>query len=306
MSRRRPSVLGRALRTALVGGLVGAVLLLVPDSQPAPPGAVLVKVERASGVDVTPEVVWILALGSDARPGEDIERSRADAIQLVGINTRTGAAAAMGVPRDSYVDIPGVGRSKINAAMYYGGPKAMAAAVGGLIGIEPDYVMVTGFSGFEAMVNDIGGITVDSRFAFSDPDVGPGTFGVGKQRLNGSEALTFSRSRHYLPAGDFDRSANQQRSIRGILGRIRAEADQPGFLERGALSVLEHLYTDLSPAQVFQLAVAVSQVDPAKVTTCVLPGSTGYAGAASVVYPDVDAARAFGDAARDDATVKGC
>ena len=64
---------------------------------------------------------WILALGSDARPGQPVLGSRSDAIQLVGINTVTHHGVTIGVPRDSYVDIPGVGRDKINAAMVYGG-----------------------------------------------------------------------------------------------------------------------------------------------------------------------------------------
>ena len=55
-------------------------------------------------------------------PGESITRSRADAIQLTGINLSTGDATMIGVPRDSWVDIPGHGSEKINAALYFGGP----------------------------------------------------------------------------------------------------------------------------------------------------------------------------------------
>src|SRR3546814_21159429 len=92
------------------------------------------------------------ALGSDARRGQQVTRSLADAIQLVGINTRTGAATAIGVPRDSWVRIPGRGNDKINSAMVLGGPLLIARAVEGPVGIEPDYVMVTDFTGFRAMI----------------------------------------------------------------------------------------------------------------------------------------------------------
>ena len=51
-------------------------------------------------------------------------RSRGDALQLIGMNVKTGAASAIGVPRDSWVDIPGYGSNKINAALYFGGPQA--------------------------------------------------------------------------------------------------------------------------------------------------------------------------------------
>ena len=50
-------------------------------------------------------------------------RTRGDALQLIGINTRTGAAAAIGIPRDSWVAIPGYGSNRINAALYFGGPQ---------------------------------------------------------------------------------------------------------------------------------------------------------------------------------------
>ena len=84
-------------------------------------------------------------------------RARGDALQLVGINTRTGAATAIGVPRDSWVSIPGHGLEKINAALYFAVTRGMAGAMRNLIGIEPDYVMVSRFPFFEDMVDDIGG-----------------------------------------------------------------------------------------------------------------------------------------------------
>ena len=89
----------------------------------------LVKIRHAQGVSVGQDVVWILAVGSDARPGQDMTRSRGDALQLVGINTRTGSATAIGVPRDSWVSIPGHGRKKINSALYFAGPRGMAGAM---------------------------------------------------------------------------------------------------------------------------------------------------------------------------------
>ena len=96
--------------------------------------------------------MWILAVGSDARPGEEMTRTRGDALQLVGMNTRTGAATAIGIPRDSWVSIPGHGNNKINAALYFGGPQALGGAVGNLVGIQPDYVFVTRFKFFQALI----------------------------------------------------------------------------------------------------------------------------------------------------------
>lgn len=295
--------LGSGLVLALVLALTAVV---VPDAGVARPQAALVQVPRASGVDVTPETVWILAVGSDARPGEDMLHSRGDALQLVGINTRTGAASAIGIPRDSYVGVPGHGSQRINTGLYFGGPAGMGQAVAGLVGIRPDYVFVTRFPFFEKMVGDIGGIEVTNPRRFSDPNLRPKGFDSGRIHLNGYDAMAFSRIRKGLPGGDFDRSANQQRTLRGIGAKIRARAWEPGFIERGVRSVMKHLHTDLRPAELFELAHAVAQVRPNRISTCVVQGSTGYAGSASVVFPDRAAARRYGDDARQDATIKRC
>jgi LCP family protein required for cell wall assembly len=304
MSRRR--LVSRMLRTGLLAVVLAVAGLIVPDSGVRPAEVSLVDVRTAEGVDVGDDVIWILAVGSDARPGEAMTRSRGDAIQLVGINTRTGAAAAIGVARDSWVPIPGHGHNRVNAALYFGGPALMGRTVGDLVGVQPDYVMVTRFPFFENMVDAIGGIHVNNPRAFSDPYLKPKGFDRGRIKLNGYGAMAFSRIRKGLAGGDFDRSANQQRTLRGIHARIRARADEPGFIERGVLTVLRNTETNLSPTELFELAHAVVQVQPSRITTCVVSGSLGTIGGASIVHPNVAQARRYGDAARRDATLGRC
>lgn len=296
----------RIIRTAALGLVLGLAALVVPDSQVAPTDASLVKVERARGVDLSPDVVWILALGSDARPGQNVLRSRADAIQLVGLNTKTGAATAIGIARDSWVSIPGHGSNRINAALYFGGPSLMADAVEGLVGIEPDYVFTTSFWGFRGMIESIGHITVNSKYAFSDPYLAPEGFKAGKNKLRHLGALAFSRIRKDLPGGDFDRSANQQETLRAIQRRIAANADQSGFIDAGVLSVLKHLDTNVGPAELFRIAQAVAMVDQSKITGCVVTGSFGNVNGASIIFPNRGQAQAWGDDARKDAVIKRC
>lgn len=298
--------LRRALRLATLGLVLALAALVVPDSAVKSTEVALVKVQGASGVDLSPDVVWILAVGSDARPGEDMTRTRGDALQLIGMNTETGAATAIGIPRDSYVPIPGHGSDKINAALFHGGPQALGRAVGDLVGIQPDYVFVSRFKFFQALIGDIGGIEVQNPRAFSDPYLKPAGFDSGRIHLGGYDAMVFSRIRYNLPAGDFDRSANQQRVLRGIQAKVRDRAHVPGFIERGVFSVMQHLHTDLPPSELYRLAQAVAQVDPRKVTTCVVQGSIGNVGGASVVLPYVEQARRYGDAAREDATISRC
>ena len=290
--------------------VLGIAALVIPDSAVKPTEMELVKINRATGVDYdeahNKDVVWILAVGSDARPGEDMTHTRGDALQLIGMNLRTGAASAIGVPRDSWVSIPGYGSNKINASLYYGGPQLLGETVGNLVGIQPDYVFVTRFKYFQALIGSIGGVDITNPVAFSDTYLKPEGFPSGHLHLGPYDAMAFSRIRHNLIRGDFDRSANQQRVIRGIQAKVRARADEPGFLEQGVLHVMQYLHTDLPPSELFRLAQAVAQVDPSKITTCVVQGGIGDIGGASVVLPYTDQAARLGDRARNDATLESC
>jgi len=293
--------------TLVLGVVLGVVALVVPDSAVKPADMVLVEVERATSVDTSPDVVWILAVGSDARPGEDMTRTRGDALQLVGLNTRTGAATAIGIPRDSYVAIPGHGSDRVNAALYYGGPQLLGETVGNMIGIQPEYVFVTRFTMFQKMINSIGGVYVNNPVAFSDQYLKANGFKAGRIRLGGYTALAYARVRKSLIGGDFDRSANQQRILAGIQHKIREKSRKRGWLEHGLLSAMANMDTGgASPAVLFRLAHAVASLKPSKLSMCVVKGGYATIGGASVVTPYLDQARRYGDEARDDATIERC
>jgi LCP family protein required for cell wall assembly len=297
----------RSLRRYAVLGLVLAMTaVVVPQATVREAPMSLIKLESAHGMDHARNMVWVLFLGSDARPGQRVTRTRADAIQLVGVNLEDGKATMIGIPRDSYVDVPGHGRNKINAAMFFGGPRLMGQAVGNLVGLQPDYVFTTGFDGFRRMINAIGGVTVNSDFAFSDP-VRPKGYKVGPNKLNGFQALIFARIRKAFPRGDFDRSANQQDVIRGIARQVKERKDRPGFMERALLSVVRDMNTNTKPSDLYRLAYAATRVKLRDIQGCVITGSIGTAGAASVVFPNVGQARRVASDARNDGDVdRGC
>lgn len=292
--------------SAALAGVLGATALAVPDDTTRAPDTVLVATEHAKAVDLGRDVLWVLAVGSDARPGEDMTRSRGDAIQMVGIDTRTGSAAILGVPRDSWVSIPGHGMNKINSALYFGGPKLFGRVVGDLVGIQPDYVFVTRFEKFQSLVNGIGGITVDNPSFFADDPLKPKGFAAGRLHLTGYQAMAYSRIRHALLRGDFDRSAHQQAVVKAIQRKVSRNQDRPGFLARGVVSAMRNLHTDLSPVQLFRLAHVLADVDPAKVTSCVVQGSIGDVAGQSVVLPFVAQARQMGEDAKKDAVISRC
>jgi polyisoprenyl-teichoic acid--peptidoglycan teichoic acid transferase len=304
VTRGRLLRLGKLVTLALVLGLVA---LTVPDSSVQSTRFALVKVDQGGAAPLDPHVISILAVGSDARPGEDMTHSRGDALQLVTINTETHAASIIGVPRDSWVSIPGHGTDKINSSLFYGGPQLLGETVGNLIGVHPKYVFVTRFPYFIAMVKALGGIDVRNPYAFSDDPLKPGGFPAGRIHLSGYDAMAYSRIRHTLPRGDFDRSAHQEIVLKAIQAKVHARAFRPGFVERGVLDAMRHMYTNLPPAELFRLAQVMAQVDPRKVRSCVVQGGIGTSsGGASIVLPFVSQARDMGNQIRRDGTLSHC
>jgi LCP family protein required for cell wall assembly len=237
--------------------------LLVPNSTTAPTLFSLVQVEESTAVDFgDDDVVVVLALGSDSG-------GNADAIELIALNFQTGQAAAVGIPRDTVVEFDGE-RAKINAGLPRGGAQLMADKVAELTGVQPQYVVTTGSAGFQALVDTVGELRVTSDFTIEDPehdlDITPGI-----HPMNGLQAIGFAGTRT-VPGDDFGRMANQQHLLEAILDKLRAQEDTEGFIESGALAALEHLDTGLSPSELYRFAQAISQVDPAQTTTCVLTG----------------------------------
>jgi polyisoprenyl-teichoic acid--peptidoglycan teichoic acid transferase len=297
----------RLAKLAALGLVLAVVTLALPDSAPRSTEIALVKIDQANAAAIDQDVISILAVGSDARPGEDFTHTRGDALQLVTINTRTHAASIIGVPRDSWVDIPGHGMDKINASLYYGGPELMGRSVGNLIGVQPKYVFVTRFQYFSAMVRWLGGIDIRNPYFFSDDPLKRPGFKAGRIHLDGYDAMAYSRIRHTLPRGDFDRSAHQEIVLKGIQAKVHARAGQPGFIENGVLNAMRHMYTNLPPTELFRLAQVMAQVDPARVRSCVVQGGIGTSSyGASIVLPYVSAARDMGRQIRHDGTLSHC
>jgi polyisoprenyl-teichoic acid--peptidoglycan teichoic acid transferase len=297
----------RATRLATLALILAVMALALPDASPKSTEFALVKVDQGDAAAINKNVISILAVGSDARPGEDFIHTRGDALQLVTINTKTHAASIIGVPRDSWVDIPGHGVDKINASLYYGGPQLMGDTVGNLIGVHPKYVFVTRFQYFSAMVRWLGGIDIRNPYFFSDDPLKRVGFKKGRIHLDGYDAMAYSRIRHTLPRGDFDRSAHQEIVLKWIQAKVHANADKPGFIEHGVLDAMRHMYTNLPPIELFRLAQVMAQVDPSKVRSCVVQGGIGVSsGGASIVLPYVAQARDMGNQIRHDGTLSHC
>jgi LCP family protein required for cell wall assembly len=245
--------------------------------------------------------IFILAIGSDARPGVclPVERCLADSLHLIGINPRNQAATILGFPRDSWVKIPGVGSRKINESLHSGGPELVVRTVESITGITIDYYLLASFAGVVEMVDGIGGLEVDIPYAMNDSASGA-VFPSGPRVLTGKEALAFSRNRKDTPKGDFSRSENQGRVILSTLEKLQEEYEEdPTVLFRWIAVGSARLQTDLSLAEVFDLLLTGLTIEPTKVENLVLPGSNGFVGAAAVVFLAPGADSIYADMRKD-------
>jgi LCP family protein required for cell wall assembly len=283
-----------AAAVAVVVGLAAlAVLRAGPraNADTPPPGPTpTVRVYAAHGeASLVPALegqrpLFVLALGSDARPGQDPLRQRSDSIHLIGVNLATHRATILGFPRDSWVPIPGFGTNKINSAMADGGPSLTVRTVEQLTGITIDLWLLTTFDGIKNMVNAIGGVTVDVPYPMHDSFSGA-NFEPGVQHMRGGAALAFARDRHDVPGGDLSRSRDQGILLQSALTKFRKVfAKDPSQLFRWIGIGWRNVRSNLSVPTLVQLGLTTTHVPTVNVNNLVVPAAGGTVGSSSVVF----------------------
>jgi LCP family protein required for cell wall assembly len=222
----------------------------------------------------------LAVVGSDARPGEEVTRTRADSIHFVGLDG-TGAGAVVGLPRDSFVDIPGHGRRKITGSLAMGGPETMMATFEQLTGLPLEGYVLTGFAGFTELAGSVlGGIEVDVPMSINDRWAHV-ALEAGRQLLNGAQALGFARARKTV-GGDFVRSGHQGVLLLGAAKMVKSM----GYLAIPKLLEMAqpHFHTNLTPEQLLTFSAMAISADHDSMPNVVAPGRSGSAGGASVVF----------------------
>lgn len=211
-------------------------------------------VEGASA-DAAPELtegsMTVLIMGVDAREGEAIDGGvRPDSLMVIHLNPESSACRVLSIPRDTRVEFPGYGLTKINHALAVGGIDYEVQIVSNLTGLPIDHYVLIDFSGFEDLVDAIGGITVDVPEAFTALD---GTqFAAGEQRMTGKQALSYARHRSDAE-GDFGRIRRQQQVIRAL---IRESSGRQVLTSIKELlpAVQNNIRTDLSVPEMIDIA----------------------------------------------------
>src|SRR4051794_7769055 len=212
-----------------------------------------------------PSAQTILVLGTDARPpntkeagaphkqkcfeqqshgdkphdGCEAGEYRADTLMLV--RAGGGAFRKLSIPRDTFAEIPGEAPQKINGAYSFGGAALQIKTIEQFLGIKIDHLVIVDFTGFEKLIDAVGGVEVDvphKLCADINGGAGHGQGGVtlrlhqGTNTLDGEKALAYSRVREpvecpgpgksafTLGYNDYNREQAQQSVINGIKGRL--------------------------------------------------------------------------------------
>lgn len=175
---------------------------------------------------------------------------RSDVNIIATVNTETRQILLVSTPRDYFVEIPisnGI-KDKLTHAGIYG----IDCSVGTLedfYGIDIDYYFRINFSGFEAIIDAIGGVDVYSDYDFTVSDW---HYQVGMNHLDGLSALAFARERYSLPGGDLARGRNQMRIIQATLNKCMSPAILTHYTE--VMSEIEGTFqTDMSYEMIAEL-----------------------------------------------------
>jgi polyisoprenyl-teichoic acid--peptidoglycan teichoic acid transferase len=217
----------------------------------------------------------VVLLGSDARAGE---AARSDTIVVA-----KAGEGMLAVPRDTLVEIPGVGEDKINAAFAAGGPELTVKTLENLTGLAINNYVVVHFEGVEDIVNALGGITLEIEQPIQVGVEGRRVFiPAGTQTLNGFEALAYVRYRG-TPTADIGRIGRQQR----FLQELAEEATSPAKLPRlpaTAGAVWRNIDTNMNPLEATRFAIRMRLSGGTEAE--IYPGTPRYIGGISYWVPD--------------------
>lgn len=214
------------------------------------------------------KVFNILLIGCDAR--EEGGRGRSDSIILISINKESEQLIATSIMRDIYVEIPGHGNNRINAAYAYGGADLLVETVEKNFKIQIDRYASVDFFVFMDIVDQMGGVDLeisDEEFLVANAYINElnvlldepyGTDwlpGGGSHHLNGKQALGYSRIR-YVGDADFERTKRQRTVLEQIFNKVK----DYNLIELNSLLniILPEITTDLTEGEAITLALSMN------------------------------------------------
>lgn len=201
------------------------------------------------------DLLNILLIGQDSREGE--EGARSDSMILCTYNKSTQELTMTSFLRDLYVPIPGHGSNRINAAYSFGGTPLLKKTIDQNFAIAIDGSIEVDFAHFSEIIDELGGVEIELRQDEADliNRQTDSSLTEGKQRLNGFQALTYSRIRRLDIDGDVSRTNRQRKLVSALVDSLR----ECSITELTPVigKVLPLLTTDLNRGQLFLYALEI-------------------------------------------------
>jgi len=286
--------------TGYVNGGFGRVNAGTAGTPPSGPLNMLVAgVDRRAGLTAAQQ--------AELHVGHDVS-ANSDTMMLVHVSADHNAVTVVSLPRDSWVNIPGHGMNKINAAYGLGGPKLMVQTVEQATGVTIDNYIEVNFLGFVKVIDALGGVDICLPQAVSDPDSGL-SLSAGKHHVDGITALKYARDRHSFASEDLARIDNQQRLLASLLnGAISGGTlANPLRLSRFLAATLAAVKVD-SGLNVAALADRMRSISPGNVSFTTVPiANANYltsTGQSAVQWDTQAADRLFGAINSDEPLIK--
>lgn len=250
------------------------------------------------------DATTILLLGSDKRVDGSVAGQRSDTMMVIHIPADHDEIGIVSIPRDSWVQVPGHGPAKINAAYSWGGPALAVETVEKLTGVRMDHVAVIDWEGFKRITDLLGGVEVTIPNTVTDGYSGR-AWEAGTQRMDGETALAYVRQRAGLPRGDLDRIERQQAFLRSLAGQTLSTSTftNPTLLYDVLDAVTANLSVEegWSTSQMRNLAWSLRSVRAADIDFTVVPlDRLGTEQGQSVVYLDRPTGEELWQAVRED------
>ncbi len=240
----------------------------------------------------------ILLIGVDSLSNDTAGRS--DTMMLVRAQPDSGRIRMVSFLRDLYVRIPTVGKTRLNAAYYYGGEELLKQTLEENFGVSVDHTVTVHFSLLAELIDQLGGIEIDvtdterrhlNKLLREDGRTGMQLSTAGMQHMNGQQALAYSRIRKL--DSDFQRTSRQQAVLLSMLNR----AGELGYWEllKLALANLPKVQTDLKFTDIVNLAPLVTRLDALDLQLARVPFDGAFSeetiDGMMVLKPDLDRCR---------------
>lgn len=244
---------------------------------------------KASDVKIAQEdqkdedVINILLVGTDSRdPNSDMGRS--DSMMLVSFNQKQGKTTAVSFLRDSLVDIPGYGKSRLGHTYAYGGVGLTINTLNQTYDLDIQKYVTIDFENLVSIIDEIGGVEVylSAEEAEYYRQNGMPDIVEGEVTLTGSQALAHARNRTL--GSDFERTRRQRSVVYGIYRKILSEKDASALLPLINFC-MEHVKTNMNVSEIYDMAKQVLGAGDLKLQSAALPQEGTYT---PVTYEGMD------------------